>query len=119
MGGSGLYMGDQYELIKKQASANHVEYNYLNLNLKIFSHFLLMIVYLYFNFYFFKNQDFMKKLKRIYLKFQEEPEDDKIEVHVENGTFYFCRINLSKKYLVDELFQEFEDYEIYKYIIYT
>jgi hypothetical protein len=61
----------------------------------------------------------MKKLKMIALKYRATTDaDDKTEVHLENTCFYYCRINLSKQYLVDELIQEFGDHEIYKYVLY-
>lgn len=75
-----------------------------------------MIVYLYFNFYYFNNKEFMERLKVCNLKYGSQ--DEHLETYLEEGYYPFCRIKLDEKYLVDDIIREMGN-KVYKYIIFN
>lgn len=77
-----------------------------------------MIVYLYFNFYYFNNPQFMYKLKMCNSRYAiSTDDDDSIEVHLEEDRYPFCRMKLIDENSLTDLIKEFK-HEIYKYILY-
>lgn len=73
-----------------------------------------MIIYLYFNLYYFNSQQFMNKLKLCNFKYGTSQD---LEIHTEEQYYHFCRIKLNEHSLLDDLVKEFDN-EIYKIIIY-
>ena len=76
-----------------------------------------MIIYLFFNFYYFNNKEFMENLKVCNLKYGSQ-QDEPLDIHLEEGYYPFCRIKLNEKYLVDDVIREMGN-QVYKYIIYN
>ena len=75
-----------------------------------------MIIYLYFNFYFLNNKEFMERLKVCNLKYGSQ--EDQLDIHLEEGIYNYCRMKLNEKYLVDDVIREMGN-KIYKYIIFN
>lgn len=73
-----------------------------------------MIVYLYFNYYYFLDAEFREKLNSIKLQYAVNSDAD---VNLQDDYYPYCRMKLKEQNDIVHILNEFNN-QIYKYILY-